>query len=54
MGLSRATLAKYAREGLLKPRMILPSGHLRWSLPEIEKQLAELAERRSQRRERDE
>ena len=45
MGLSRATLASYARRGLLTPRMILPTGHYRWSLPDIERQLRELRQR---------
>jgi DNA-binding transcriptional MerR regulator len=47
MGLSRATLASYARRGLLTPRMILPTGHYRWSLPDIERQLRELRERQA-------
>lgn len=47
MGLSRATLASYARRGLLKPRMVLPTGHYRWSLEDIERQLAELREQRN-------
>jgi DNA-binding transcriptional MerR regulator len=45
MGLSRATLASYARRGLLTPRMVLPTGHYRWSLPDIERQLRELRKR---------
>jgi DNA-binding transcriptional MerR regulator len=45
MGLSRATLASYARRGLLTPRMVLPTGHYRWSLQDIERQLRELRQR---------
>lgn len=47
MGLSRATLASYARRGLLTPRMILPTGHYRWSLEDIERQLHELRQRQT-------
>jgi predicted site-specific integrase-resolvase len=44
-GVDRRTLARYARNGLLKPTVVLPSGHLRWSREDIERQLREFRER---------
>jgi predicted site-specific integrase-resolvase len=44
-GVDRRTLARYARNGLLKPTVVLPSGHLRWSREDIERQLKEIRER---------
>lgn len=41
MGISRNTLAAYARRGLLKPTLRLPTGQLRWTLADIRRQLAE-------------
>ncbi len=43
--MDRRTLARYARNGLLKPAVVLPSGHLRWSREDIERQLKEIRER---------
>jgi predicted site-specific integrase-resolvase len=45
VGVDRRTPARYAREGQLKPTVVLPSGHLRWSLEDIERQLKEVRER---------
>lgn len=41
LGISRATLARYARDGVLIPALRLPSGHLRWRLDDVLAQLAE-------------
>ncbi|WP_214403012.1 helix-turn-helix domain-containing protein [Pseudonocardia lacus] len=46
-GVDRRTLARYARTGLVKPTVVLPSGHLRWSLEDIERQLAEFRARQN-------
>jgi hypothetical protein len=42
IGVSRATLASYARRGLLRPAFRLPTGQLRWRLSSLEQQLAEV------------
>jgi predicted site-specific integrase-resolvase len=42
LGISRGTLARYARDGLLKPTLTLPTGHLRWSLEDLRRQMREL------------
>lgn len=42
LGLSRGVLASYVRRGLLKPYLTLPTGHYRWSLQDIRRQLAEI------------
>jgi predicted site-specific integrase-resolvase len=42
LGIDRRTLAKYARDGILKPALVLPSGHLRWRLEDIHRQMREL------------
>jgi hypothetical protein len=44
LGISRGTLARYARDGLLKPTLTLPTGHLRWSLEDLRRQMRELRE----------
>ncbi|GAA5132336.1 helix-turn-helix domain-containing protein [Pseudonocardia adelaidensis] len=44
LGISRGTLARYARDGLLKPTLKLPTGHLRWSLEDLRRQMRELRE----------
>jgi hypothetical protein len=44
LGISRQTLGRYAKQGLLTPTRVLPSGHLRWNLEDIERQLKELRE----------
>jgi predicted site-specific integrase-resolvase len=45
LGISRGTLARYARDGLLRPTLKLPTGHLRWSLDDLRRQMRELRER---------
>ena len=42
LGISRNTLASYARRGLLKPTLRLPTGQLRWTMADIRRQLAEM------------
>ena len=42
LGLSRGVLASYVRRGLLKPYLTLPTGHYRWDLDDIRRQLAEM------------
>jgi predicted site-specific integrase-resolvase len=46
-GISRGTLARYARNGLLRPTLVLPTGHLRWSLEDLHRQMRELRESNS-------
>ena len=48
LGVDRRTLATYARRGLLKPTVTLPTGHYRWDLEDIRRQLRELRERDSE------
>ena len=45
LGIDRRTLATYARRGLLRPTVTLPTGHHRWDLEDIQRQLRELRER---------
>jgi predicted site-specific integrase-resolvase len=45
LGIDRRTLARYARQGLLTPTLTLPTGHHRWDLEDIRRQLRELRER---------
>ncbi|OZM77277.1 MULTISPECIES: helix-turn-helix domain-containing protein [Pseudonocardia] len=45
LGIDRRTLATYARRGLLTPTLTLPTGHHRWDLEDIRRQLRELRER---------
>jgi hypothetical protein len=45
LGIDRTTLGRYARDGLLRPTVVLPSGHLRWSLEDLRRQMRELRER---------
>jgi excisionase family DNA binding protein len=44
-GVDRRTLARYARNGALRPTVVLPSGHLRWSLEDLRRQMQEIRER---------
>jgi DNA-binding transcriptional MerR regulator len=45
LGISRRTLAHYARTGQLEPTLVLPSGYYKWDLEDIRRQLRELRER---------
>jgi predicted site-specific integrase-resolvase len=47
-GISRQTLARYAADGTLEPAVVLPSGHLRWRIEDVRRQLAELRRRGSE------
>jgi helix-turn-helix protein len=42
LGINRTTLGPYAREGILKPTVVLPSGHLRWNLDDLRRQMPKL------------
>lgn len=44
-GISGRTLARYVERGLLRPTVVLPSGHLRWDLDDVRRQLDELRQR---------
>lgn len=41
-GISGRTLARYVERGQLRPTLVLPSGHLRWDLDDVRRQLEEL------------
>ncbi len=45
LGVHRRTLARYAERGQLIPSLVLPSGHLRWNLEDLRRQLRELRTR---------
>lgn len=45
IGISARTLARYAERGLLSPAVVLPSGHRRWDMADVRRQLAALRER---------
>jgi predicted site-specific integrase-resolvase len=42
LGINRTTLGRYARTGILKPTVVLPSGHLRWNLDDLRRQMRNL------------
>lgn len=42
LGISSRTLIRYADRGWVTPERTLPSGHRRWRLDEVKRQLAEL------------
>jgi predicted site-specific integrase-resolvase len=45
IGVSRGTLAAYARNGIVRPFLTLPSGQHRWILEDLVQQLRALRER---------
>jgi excisionase family DNA binding protein len=45
LGISRRTLARYVEQGVLSPALTLPSGHHRWNLDDLQRQLRELRHR---------
>lgn len=45
LGISARTLARYAERGILTPTVVLPSGHRRWDMADVRRQLAELRQR---------
>ena len=45
LGISRRALSRYAQNGQLEPTLVLPSGHYRWDIDDIRRQLRELRER---------
>ena len=36
---SQRTLARWAKDGTLRPAFTLPNGHLRWNLADVQRQL---------------
>ena len=42
LGIHRSTLAGYARRGLVRPAMRLPTGQLRWRVGELIEQIRAL------------
>jgi predicted site-specific integrase-resolvase len=42
LGISPSTMAGYARRGVLRPAVRLPSGQLRWRIDDVRRQLDEL------------
>ena len=46
LGISSKTLVRYEAKGWVKPARVLPSGHRRWSLDEVRRQLDALREDR--------
>jgi excisionase family DNA binding protein len=45
VGLSRQTIQRYQREGLLTPVFVTTGGHARWKLDEVMNQLRQLRPR---------
>ncbi|WP_233159505.1 helix-turn-helix domain-containing protein [Pseudonocardia sp. MH-G8] len=45
LGISRQSLARYVARGWLVPTRTLPSGHYRWRMSDLERQLRELRQR---------
>lgn len=45
LGISRTTLIRYAERSYVTPARVLPSGHRRWRLDDLRRQLAELPPR---------
>lgn len=45
LGVSRSTVQRYVKAGLLRPAHVLPSGHLRWDLDDLRRQLREVGQR---------
>jgi excisionase family DNA binding protein len=45
LGVDRSTVSRYVRAGWLVPTRVLPSGHYRWLLSDLERQLKELRQR---------
>lgn len=45
LGVTGRTLARYVQRGWLKPAVILPSGHYRWNMDEVSRQLEECRRR---------
>ncbi len=41
LGVTGRTLTRYVKKGWLRPAVVLPSGHYRWDMDEVHRQLAE-------------
>jgi predicted site-specific integrase-resolvase len=46
VGIHRKTLSAYVGRGWIKPTLRLPSGHMRWEIDDLKRQLRELDEQR--------
>ena len=47
IGVSRSTLIRYADRNYVTPAQVLPSGHRRWRLADLQRQLARVPPRGS-------
>jgi excisionase family DNA binding protein len=45
LGISRRTLARYVEHGVIASALTLPSGHHRWNLEDLQRQLRDLRKR---------
>lgn len=45
VGVSKRSLTRWAEQGLLKPALRTPGGHLRWNIEDLRRQLDQLGER---------
>jgi DNA-binding transcriptional MerR regulator len=43
IGISPRTLVRYAERGYVTPAFVLPSGHRRWKIDELRRQIRDLA-----------
>lgn len=50
LGLSRQSIARYAKRGLITPEVVTPGGQYRWDLETVRRQLRELWERQRDER----
>lgn len=41
LGVTARTVLRYVERGYLRPTRVLPSGHRRWSVEDVRRQLAE-------------
>ncbi|MFJ8818222.1 helix-turn-helix domain-containing protein [Amycolatopsis thermoflava] len=47
LGISRGTLNRYVRQGLLVPTETTLRGHRRWNVEDVRRQIAEIRQRES-------
>jgi hypothetical protein len=47
IGINRKTLSRYVTEGLVRPTLRLPSGHMRWDVEDLKAQLRALDQRKA-------
>jgi excisionase family DNA binding protein len=48
LGVSTRTLVRYAEKGYVTPEMVLPSGHRRWILEDVRRQIRDLSRQRDE------